>query len=195
MAWDNDPFKRYKKGFDLKGQGGSGFARSTTAQTPEQLSYRQAEAEQTATNVEFPRHLYTPEGAQTVDIRKVCLVAPGATETILTFTAPQGSVTRFTHYGVFNDGLIETDFQFIPTVNERRIFPYHGDPNDSYRISLGLGPDLTNNSLIEATLALAPGQVLKWIAVNNSAVAVTMGVRMKGYLDFSQRSVQARYGG
>jgi hypothetical protein len=195
MSWKKGPFDKYKAGFDLKRQGGSGFSKSTTANSPEEIQKRQEEANLSSQPVEFPRHLYTPEGAQTIDIRKVCLVAAGDTDEILRFKAPQGSITRFTHYGIFNDGALEDDFQFLPLVDGRRAFPYHGDPAEDFRISLGLGPDLTNNSMIEATLALSPTQEIVWSAVNNSAVAVTMGVRMKGYLDFSQRMVQTRYGG
>lgn len=196
MAWDkNNPFKKATQGFQLKGQGGKGFSHATTASTPGEQAKRAAEGNSEAQSVEFPRHLYTPEGAQTVDIRKVCLVAPGDTDAILSFTAPQGAVTRFTHYGIFNDGALEDDFQFIPTVNGRRAFPFHGDPQENFRISLGLGPDLTNNSMIEATIALNPGETIAWTAQNGSAVPVTLGVRMKGYLDFSQRRVQTRYGG
>jgi len=49
--------------------------------------------------------------------------------------------------------------------------------------------------MIEAILALSPTQEIVWTARNSSTVDVTMGVRMKGYLDFSQRMVQTRYGG
>jgi len=195
MSWNKNPFDKYKSGFDLKRQGGEGFAKATTASAPEEQAKREAESVASSVPTEFPRHLYTPEGAQSIDIRHVCVVLAGATEELLRFKAPLGSVTRFTHYGIFNDGALEDDFEFLPLVDGRRAFPYHGDPGENFRISLGLGPDLTNNSMIEAILALSPTQEIVWTARNSSTVDVTMGVRMKGYLDFSQRMVQTRYGG
>lgn len=147
------------------------------------------------TQVAFPPHLFIPQNAESIDIRKVMNI-PAATSDyeILSFTAPEGAVTRFIQYGVFNDGLLAADYRFLPVIDGSRIFRYHGDPTDNYRIALGLGPDLSETAMIGCQLMLYPGQTVKWLVTNSSAVDTAMGVRMKGYLDTSQRLVPTRFG-
>lgn len=149
--------------------------------------------------VELPRHLFIPANAVSIDIRRVCQVSPGSTlsdpaNIIIRFTAPPGAITRFISYGVFCDGELSSDFAFEPRVDGSRVFPYHGDPSQDYRINLGLGPDLSNSSLIQCNLALTPGQTVTWSVENLSTVKTVMGVRMVGYFDASGQSVSPRFG-
>ena len=155
--------------------------------------------------VEFPRHLYPPEGAKSIDIRRVCVVPAGTqNECILRFKCPQGSVAHFIQYAVYNDGLNLTDFEFVPVVNESRVFPYHGSPIDivgtngeqqKFLISLGVGPNLSNANVINAELILQPSQEIKWLVSNLGSVEAVMGVRMIGYFDPSLGVSSSRFGG
>lgn len=141
--------------------------------------------------VQFPEHLFPPEGAKQIDIRAVCSIEAGSSGySLLKFTCPQGAVAKFTHYAIFNDGLLLNDYEFLPLVNGSRVFPYHGTPVDipgttqqKFLISLGLAPNLSNANLINGNLSLSPGQTIEWIVKNLSAVETVMGVRMVGYFD------------
>jgi hypothetical protein len=136
------------------------------------------------TPVSFPPHLFIPQGAASIDIRRCCTVTPGTTrETIMEFTAPPGGVTQFISYAIFNDGLLENNYEFRCLVNGTNVLAYHGDPSNNYRISLGLGPDLSNVNLIPMQLAVQPGQTVVWTVTNSSAVDTVMGVRMVGYIN------------
>jgi hypothetical protein len=134
--------------------------------------------------VSFPPHLFIPQGAASIDIRRCCTVTPGTTrETIMEFTAPPGGVTQFISYAIFNDGLLENNYEFRCLVNGTNVLAYHGDPSNNYRISLGLGPDLSNVNLIPMQLAVQPGQTVIWTVTNSSEVDTVMGVRMVGYIN------------
>ncbi|MEO5348879.1 MAG: hypothetical protein H7836_04460 [Magnetococcus sp. YQC-3] len=146
------------------------------------------------TKVSFPPHLYIPEGAESIDLRKVVSVPIATVDAeLFSFTAPPGAVVRFIKYGVFNDGLLASDYQFKPLLAGSRVFRYHGDPTDNYRIALGLGPDLSESSMIPCQIVLQPNQTFQWLVTNNSAVATAMGVRMVGYLDTSLMNVTPRF--
>lgn len=157
---------------------------------------RRIENEKRPTDVNFPNHLYIPAGAQSLDLRRV-INAPVATVgyTLFSFTCPPGAITKFIKYGIYNDGLDGTNFEFMPTVDGSRIFPYHGDPSQNYKIYLGLGPDLSDTSMIPCQLSLQPGQTLTWKVTNTSGVDTAMGVRMVGYFDTTQQRTQGRFGG
>lgn len=143
-------------------------------------------------SVIFPPHLYIPEYAQSLDFKNLYDVDPGDRVVLIDFTAPQGAITVIQYYGIFNDGLLATDYDFYPTVNGRRCYIYHGDPLDKNRIYLGVAPDLANESLVVGTLYLQPGDRLMWEAENRSAVTTTMGARVVGYVDRSQTRKQTR---
>lgn len=193
----NDPFARYRRKFTVQQYASTDVLRPAqdAKQGSQQLARQQTDIKTAGIPVSFPAHLYIPEGAQSIDMRRVCLVGAGTSEKIITFTARPGSTTRFISYAVYNDGDNAADYEFRPTVNGSRIFPFHGDPNDNFKINLGLAPDLSDVSLIECQLAMNPGDVLVWEIFNNSAVDTEMGVRMKGYLDTTQRRVDTRFGG
>jgi hypothetical protein len=134
--------------------------------------------------VTFPPHLFIPQGAASIDIRRCCTVTPGTTrETLMSFEAPPGGVTQFISYAIFNDGLLENNYEFRCLVNGTNVLAYHGNPSNNYRISLGLGPDLSNVNLIPMQLAVQPGQTVIWTVTNSSEVDTVMGVRMVGYIN------------
>lgn len=172
------------------------FANPSSSNTQEQRKIEKIDEVAPPVEVSnLPRHLFTPEGARSVDIRNLASIPAATSFDVLVFTAPEGATTFFTHYAIFNDALDFSLVEFIPTVNNRRIYPYHGEPSNNYKIALGLAPDLSNSSLIEGPLQLNPGEVLRWTAVNNAAVAVAMGVRMKGYLDARTSRKPRMFGG
>jgi hypothetical protein len=145
--------------------------------------------------VEFPPHLYVPEGAESLDLRRVMNIPNGTLDyAIFEFIVPPGAVTRFISYGVFNDGDVAANYRFLPQVNGNRIFRYHGDPMTNFKIDLGLAPDLSNNSLIPCQLTLQPYDVLRWLVTNTSGVDTSMGVRMVGYFDTQQKRVTPKFG-
>lgn len=200
----SNPFDKCRQGFSINfptvnpaqpiGGNTDVFRAAATSEKPTAETLRAANAP--ATNVNFPRHLYIPEGAQSLDFRRVVnLPSPNTDYELFRFVAPPGAVTRFISYGVFNDGNAAADYNFKPLVDGSRIFPYHGDPSDNFKIYLGLGPDLSNTSLIPCQLYLQPGQVLQWLVTNTSGVDTSMGVRMVGYFDTSQQRVTGRFGG
>lgn len=161
---------------------------------------RQEEIDQgdkpTSVPVSLPPHLYVPEGAQTIDITRVCEVLPGTDKEILmSFTAPDGVITNFIQYGIFNEGEEADLFEFIPEVDNSRVFPFHGDPMNNFKIAIGTGPDLSNVSLKNAYLQLQPFSVMQWRVTNQSTVARVMGVRMVGYLLNNQVRTVTRFGG
>jgi hypothetical protein len=199
-----NPFDRCRQGFDLtyatvnpdQPAGGNDDVFNAMGTSSKSIAETQRAANAPATNVNFPRHLFIPEGAQSLDFRRVVnLPSPNTDYELFRFVAPPGAVTRFISYGVFNDGSNGADFNFKPLVDGSRIFPYHGDPSDNFKIYLGLGPDLSNTSLIPCQLYLQPGQVLQWLVTNTCGVDTSMGVRMVGYFDTAQQRVTGRFGG
>ena len=141
--------------------------------------------------------LFVPAGAQSLDIRVAADIAAGTVTptSIMSFTCPIGAMTHFLAYAVFSDGTLAANQEFIPRANGSRAFPYQGDPNDNFKINLGLAPDLSNNSLIECQLTLNPGETIEWFVKNLNAVDVAMGVRMRGYVDYEQKRINARSNG
>lgn len=150
-----------------------------------------------ATPVKLPPHLFIPEGAQSLDLRRAADIAAGTSDPFkfIEFECPQGATCHFISYAIFSDGNNATLQEFIPRVDDRRVFPYQGDPQDNFKINLGLAPDLSNNSLIGCQLTLQPGQKLQWYLKNLNAVDIAMGVRMVGYIDRSMTRVTGRTGG
>jgi hypothetical protein len=200
MSWENDPFKDARSMNEASmtpGMGGNldvfGAADLTD---PKNMKANVAKATARPTPVALPAHLFIPEGAQSLDLRKLATVTTATLKgEFFRFKSPPGVVTRFLSYGVYNDGALASAFKFEPEVNGNRVFPYHGDPSDNFRIALGLAPDLSNNSLIPCQLALMPEQEIIWYVTNTSGVDTDMGVRMVGYFDTTQRLTTPRFGG
>jgi hypothetical protein len=148
------------------------------------------------TPVALPPHLFIPDNAQSLDIRRLASVLDGTeNEVFMSFQSPTGSKVQFIGYSIFSDGTLAAVQEFIPRVNGKRVFPYHGDPNNGFRINLGLGPDMSNANVIQCNLTLNPGEILTWSVTNLSGVNIAMGVRMVGYIDYTQTRVNARVGG
>lgn len=143
----------------------------------------------------FPDHLFIPKDAQSVDIRNLASITAGSSFEILRFQAPASGRTFFYGYAIFNDALLYANCEFIPRVDGARIFPYHGNPADNYKIALGVGPDIANSSLIQCAISLNPGQILTWEVRNTDTVDVVMGVRMVGYLDSGSSRKEMRVNG
>ena len=156
-----------------------------------------------ATLVDFPRHLYPPENVKTLDIRINRAMAIGDVFNLIDFQPNKLGImgaVYITHYAIFNDGLLEADYSFLPTINGLRIYPYHGNPQNTrnpgnFLISLGLAPDLANYALIPGFVVMNPEDRLVWQATNGSAVITDMGVRVVGYVDQSAIRVTQNYGG
>lgn len=181
------------------------------ASTGEMTADRVAEqAEQDdPTSVSFPRHLYPPQGVQTIDIRIVQLLNPGEIVDLITFRPLDKGITSavyITQYAVFNNGLLESQYSFLPTIQpgsggrRQRIYPYHGNPNNTlspgnFLISLGVAPDLSDYSLLNGYLVMNPPDTLRWQASNMSAVPTAMGVRVVGYVDSSTLRTSQQSGG
>ena len=195
MSWDKNTLEKMKRlGSPSPTQPNSDFTKAIGA--GKKVERNAIDPLRQAQPVAFPRHLFIPEGAQSIDLRKYCSVASGSVkESLMRFVAPEGAQTYFMNYGIISDGLLSADIEFIPTVDGIRIFPYHGDPSNNYKMSLGLAPDLSNSSLIPCQLTLNPNQVLEWFVTNNGTVAANMGVRMVGYFDSSIKRTTNLIGG
>ncbi len=153
--------------------------------------------------VNFPRHLFPPQGVDTVDMRIDRLMAPGEIFDLITFQPSALGITSavyITHYAIFNNGLLEADYSFLPTLNKKRIYKYHGNPKNTrspgtFLLSLGLAPDLADYALSNGYLVMNPQDTLNWRATNSSAVATAMGVRVVGYVDSGTIRTTQKYGG
>lgn len=199
---DNNPWTRgglRPPKFGPNNQGGNrDVLNATKVSDKEDLAKIKARQEIKPTPVELPSHIFPniPLGSQPLDFRKLCLVAAASVETeFMSFLAPNGSRTVFQAYAIFSDALDADKTEFIPRVDGVRVFPYHGDPTNNFKINLGLAPDISNNALIPSQLVLEPGQRITWYVTNTDTVDVAMGVRMVGYFDSSARRVTPRFGG
>jgi hypothetical protein len=177
---------------------GKGKVRGTVSVSDQTKMARKASVEhQTPTPVQLPHHLFVPAGAESLDIRVAADIGAStlAPTLLMDFQCPKGAVCHFIQYAVFSDGALAANQQFIPRVDGKRAFPYQGDPNDNFKINLGLAPDLSNNSLIQCQLTLNPTEKIEWFVINANLVDVAMGVRMVGYIDYGQQRINARSGG
>jgi hypothetical protein len=144
-----------------------------------------------------------PQSGQSLDIRRVVEASAGTINALLiNFQPPVGMEAIITAYGVYSDAQFAIETEFIPLLNSRRVFPYHGTPTDinnpqvlPYRISLGLGPDLSNESMIECNLRIQDNQKFEWLISNTSIVPQVLGVRFKGYLRSIGKAQNYKIGG
>lgn len=194
-------YKGVRGGVEMSDKNGSEIFESVTAAPGNVEQYRKAQGAVVPPKiamvdaVQLPRHLFVPEGAESVDIRAAFSVTAGTSLDILRFVAPPGARTYFLGYAIFNDALLFANVNFIPTVNGSRILKYHGDPQSNFKIALASTVDLGNNALSPIQLALNPGEILNWRVINNEAVDVVMAVRMVGYVDSSNTRTNLRFGG
>ena len=177
--------------------GGRKFEQATSVGDGKHVARQESIQPKNPVPVQLPPHLFVPADAQVIDMRRAADIAAGTTDPFLlmSFTCPKGAVAHFTQYAVFSDGALAANQEFIPRSAGARAFPYQGDPNDNFRINLGLAPDLSNNSLIQCQLTINPGEKVEWFVKNTNAVDIAMGVRMVGYIDRDQKRINARSGG
>lgn len=190
-----NPFASYEAPFK-EDVGGSvdPFTASATSGQKDQAR-RQEQSAAMPVSVSLPPHLFIPETGQSVDLRRLASVIAATSARLIEFTAPKGAISRFIGYSIFTDALNFGLIEFVPKVNGKRVFPYHGDPQDNYKIGLGLGPDLSNANVINCVLDLNPGDKLTWDFINNDVVNVAAGVRMIGYIDQTITRKIGRFGG
>jgi hypothetical protein len=197
----NPFFRAGKQSNDMTTKPSSELFSNTTAAPGGTDQYRKIQGMPTPPQVQmsdvfqFPRHLYVPEGAESVDISRAFSVSAASSLDILRFVAPQGAKTYFLGYAIFCDALLFSSVDYVPTVNGSRILKYHGDPQSNFKIALGNTVDLGNNAMRSCQLALNPGEILNWRVTNNDVVDIVMAVRMVGYVDSSNTRTNQRFGG
>lgn len=149
-----------------------------------------------AVPIQFPLNFYPPERSESVDLSRLINVPAGTTRALLLeFQAQEAQTVIFYRYGIFTDALDADLVQFFPTINNKRVLRYHGDPQNDYRLSLSLGPNLNEANMKPCQLFLKPGDTLQWHVTNNDAVDAPMGVRMTGYVDVSKKRTTFPFGG
>lgn len=184
-------FESYTEQFQLDGaQKVFGASPISGAQN---MAKRQQISDQLPQAVSLPPHLYRPSDTQTIDISSLQNVPAGATQILLEIAGRKGSFIKFLGYAIFNDALNLDLIDLVITVNGARVLPLHGNPQQKFKMGLGLGPDLS--TLIPVELDLQPNDVLRWTFTNNDVVDIAAGVRMSGYLDQSTIRKTGRFGG
>ena len=134
-----------------------------------------------------------PSDAESLDIQELCDIAgtdignTPVSHRLMTLKAKENETIVITHYAIYTDALNASDVEFIPLLNDNRTLKLHGRPDDAlkpkkYSMSVGLCPDLSEQSLRRALITLAPLQTLTWDVFNYSSNARPMGVRVKGYV-------------
>ena len=145
---------------------------------------------------ELPTNLFTPQWARSFYFRKLTEVpANNGKELLFEFTVPKGMTLVWTHYALFNDAFTTELSYFDVTINNNKVLKYHGDPADDFKLSLGGNASLDQAGLFEANIRILSGQTVRWYVINDDNVDVTMGVRMKGYIDNSNKTQTTRFGG
>lgn len=147
--------------------------------------------------VSFPPNFYPPAGAESVDIRRLINVPAGQVGEleVMRFQALTAQAVVWYKYGIFTDALDASLVEFIPRINGNRILRYHGDPQNNFRLSLSVGPNLGDDSMIVTQVYMKPNDVLTWHVKNLDAVINPMGVRMMGYIDTSLKRKTMSFGG
>lgn len=198
-----NPYDKFKPSLSHNVLDPSDVLRARPAGSPGEAAKREAEGQREEIPVSLPKHLYTPEGCQSLDTRRVQTIPAGTTsQKILEIRCPASTILNFLGYCIFNDGEDAAFFGFSPLVDGQRVFPFHGDPltiagvyREPYALYMGLAPDFGAEAVIPCQLSLQPGQVMEWYVKNLSPVAVDMGVRMIGYFDKTQKRINNRFGG
>lgn len=145
--------------------------------------------------VNLPRTNFAPPSSQTVDISFQASI-PALTLTpleVMSYTAPQQSMVQIMKYAI-NTTAPGLTF-FFPTVNGHRVYPQIGLPDSDFLITFPTGPDLGNNSLIDAPLPLKPGDIFRWLVINADVAAHTMAIRSTGFTMSNQAYEDTRFGG
>lgn len=190
-----NPFATFDRGFKPENQTPFTVFGASPIAGAEDQAKRAEQSNQMPVGVSLPPHLFIPADAQSIDIRNLANVPPLTTVDIMTFRGRPGGLSYFIGYGVFFDALMFDLVNLVPTVNGSRVFPFHGNPDQNFKIGLGTGSDLSNANLISCQLVLQPNDILKWTFTNSDVVDVACGVRMSGYFDQSTIRKIGRFGG
>lgn len=139
----------------------------------------------------LPRHNFIPEEGESIDPRALGKVVAGTVKDLmLEYRCPIGKQAFILGYSLFNDGLYEADTEFFPKKNNVRILANHGHPTYSgdmtnptveFKMSLALGPNMSNANLIPCYIFLKSNDRITWHVSNSSLVDTFMGVRMSGF--------------
>lgn len=154
--------------------------------------------------VASPLHLQAPEGARTLDLRRAISV-PAATvdATLMSFQCLAGATTVIYFYSLVYPsapGTVTPALEWIPTIDGQRVLQYHGSPgvsespNPTTNLNAATAFDFTSSGLVRCQLLMQPGQTLRWGVSNATGVAQVMGVRMTGYVDFTQQLQSKKFG-
>lgn len=141
-----------------------------------------------------PRHLSAPEGARTINLMSGQVVGVGATVTLFVFPAIEGATTVFYKYSLVSPAVVGADISWVPSINNRRVLQYHGDPATDYTLDEPTSADFSELGLSECQIFMQTTQYLTWTAFNGTGAPLFMGVRMVGYTDMSQRQVSSKFG-
>lgn len=155
-------------------------------------------------HVASPLHLQAPEGARTLDLRRLITVPNGAVDTtIMEFQCLAGATTVLYFYSLIvpaAPGTLISGLQWLPTIDGQRVLQYHGSPG----VSLSPNPttildqatyfDFSSSGLVRCQLLMQPGQTMRWGVSNGSGGPQDMGVRMTGYVDFTQQLQAKKFG-
>lgn|GEM_PF-2198078 len=154
-----------------------------------------------AVPVILPRTTYAPEGARTIDFRRVISVPAGAVNVdLMGYVCLPSATTVVYFYGLILPAGGFPDVEWHPTVDDQRVLQYHGSPganvspNPATHLNTATGIDFSAPSLARCQLLLQPGQALRWRVTNNTVAPVDMGVRMVGYMDSSQQLLSSKFG-
>lgn len=191
----SDPFSSYEDKFKMHTQDPASTFDASAVAGEENLRRRQELSNEMPQAVSLPPHLFIPDDAQSIDIRALWNVPAGDTIDLMSFSGRKGGIVYFIGYAVYFDALMFDLINLVPLVNGVRVFPFHGNPDDKFKIWLGTGADLSNVNLVSCQLELQPHDNLVWRFTNNDVVDVAAGVRMSGY--FSQGIIRktGRFGG
>lgn len=192
-GYSANPYTNYDDPFAMQAQRPQEIFQASSIASAQDLNKRMEESNIEPQAVSLPPHLFIPSDAQSVDIRNLVNVPPLTTVDILDFRGRQGGYVKFIGYAIFNDALLLSSIDLVPLVNGARVLPFHGNPNDNFKIGLGLSPDLS--VLIPCQLDLQPQDRLIWRFTNNGGVDVAVGVRMNGYYSQSTQRKIGRFGG
>jgi hypothetical protein len=149
---------------------------------------------------ELPDHLFIPRTAQSLNLINRVVATEGdppglvaTTYSIMSFTTPKsGGVMRIWDYALTTDA---EDIEFRILINGHNALPYHGNPNNKFRIDKPTGIALSNLDLVECQLLLQPNNHVEVIMVNNTATGTFYGARLVGYFDADQVRRADRFGG
>lgn len=191
-----NPFDSYKTPFMQRMNKPHQMGIANPTMSPNDVVKREEISYEVPQGVSLPPHLFIPADAQSLDIRTLQNIPASTTNLeLLSFTPNKNDFVKIINYSIFFDALLFALVNMRITVNGSRVFPYHGDPNDNYKIGLGVGSDLSNANLIACQLDLQPGDNLQVMVDNLDTVDVAIGVRFMGYVDKSTIRKIGRFGG